>query len=87
MGAWKMFSTQVRPPPEGRAFYYLYMPLFSLAKEGETSICPSACLTITDFAVQAEMVASETSIDVGNILWMFQVYSQPAMIFPNNTEK
>ncbi len=27
--------------------------------------------TIKDFAVQAEMVAVETSIDVGNILWIF----------------
>ncbi len=30
-----------------------------------------SCLTIKDFAVQAEMVAVETSIDVGNILWIF----------------
>ncbi len=28
-------------------------------------------LTIKDFAVQAEMVAVESSLDVGNILWMF----------------
>ncbi len=28
-------------------------------------------LTIKDFAVQAEMVAVETSIDVGNMLWIF----------------
>ena len=28
-------------------------------------------LTIKDFAVQAEMVAVENSIDVGNILWIF----------------
>ncbi len=26
---------------------------------------------VNDFAVQAEMVAVETSIDVGNILWIF----------------
>ena len=32
----------------------------------------AACDTTTmDFAVQAEMVAVETSIDVGNILWIF----------------
>ena len=30
-----------------------------------------SCLTIKDFAVQAEMVAVETFLDVGNILWMF----------------
>ena len=30
-----------------------------------------SCPTIKDFAVQAEMVAVETSIDVGNILWIF----------------
>ncbi len=30
-----------------------------------------SCLTIKDFAVQAEMVAVESSLDVGNILWMF----------------
>ncbi len=30
-----------------------------------------SCLTIRDFAVQAEMVAVETSIDVGKILWIF----------------
>ncbi len=30
-----------------------------------------SCLLINDFAVQAEMVAVETSIDVGNILWIF----------------
>ena len=29
------------------------------------------CLTTNDFAVQAEMVTVETSIDVGNILWIF----------------
>ncbi len=29
------------------------------------------CLTIEDFAVQAGMVAVETYIDVGNILWIF----------------
>ncbi len=29
------------------------------------------CLTINDFAVQAEMVAVESSIDMGNILWIF----------------
>ena len=29
-----------------------------------------SCLTINDFAVQAEMDAVETSIDVGNILWI-----------------
>ncbi len=30
-----------------------------------------SCLTINDFPVQAEMVAVETSVDVGNILWIF----------------
>ncbi len=30
-----------------------------------------SCLTIKDIAVQAEMVAVETSIYVGNILWIF----------------
>ncbi len=30
-----------------------------------------SCLTINDFAVQAEMVAVETSIGVSNILWIF----------------
>ncbi len=30
-----------------------------------------SCLTINVFAVQAEMVAVETSVDVGNILWIF----------------
>ena len=30
-----------------------------------------SCLTIKDFAVQAGMVAMETYIDVGNILWIF----------------
>ncbi len=30
-----------------------------------------SCLTIKDFAVQAGMVAVETYIDVGNILWIF----------------
>ncbi len=29
------------------------------------------CLTIKDFAVWDEMVAVETSIDMGNILWIF----------------
>ncbi len=29
------------------------------------------CFTIEDFAVQAGMVAVETYIDVGNILWIF----------------
>ncbi len=30
-----------------------------------------SCLTINDFAVQAEIVAVKTSIDVDNILWIF----------------
>ncbi len=30
-----------------------------------------SCLTSNDFAVQTEMVAVETSIDVGNIIWIF----------------
>ncbi len=34
-------------------------------------LCHCSCLTIKDSAVQAEMVAVETSLDVGNILWMF----------------
>ena len=31
----------------------------------------TACLTINDFAVQAEMVEVETCTDVGNIPWIF----------------
>ena len=31
----------------------------------------TACGTTKNFAVQAEMVAVETIIDVGNILWIF----------------
>ncbi len=37
-----------------------------------------SCLTIKDFAVQADMVAGETSIDVGNILWIF--YDCPGLM-------
>ncbi len=36
-------------------------------------------LTIKDFAVQAEMVAVETSIDVGNILWIFYDCLSPTL--------
>ncbi len=43
-------------------------------------ICCS-CLTINDFAVQAEKVAVETSIDVGNILWIF--YERGSLKFVN----
>ncbi len=38
--------------------------------------------SFNDFAVQAEMVAVEASIDVGNILWMF--YNCLSLIFLSN---
>ncbi len=42
-----------------------------------------AKLTINDFAVQAAMVAVESSLDVGNILWMFYdcLYSTELSIY------
>ena len=43
----------------------------SKATACDTCTMNCSCLTIKDFAVQAEMVAVETSLDVGNILWMF----------------
>ena len=40
----------------------------------KATACDTSCITINDFAVQAEMVAVETSIYVGYILWIFYDY-------------
>ena len=37
----------------------------------QSTLVHCSCLTINDFAVQAKMVAVEISIDVGNILWIY----------------
>ncbi len=43
----------------------------SATQKNTTALAHCSCLTIKDFAVQAEMVAVETFIDVGNILCIF----------------
>ncbi len=53
---------------------HLWNPPLQPIHQSQQSYClwyKYNCLTIEDFAVQAWMVAVETYIDVGNILWIF----------------
>ncbi len=46
----------------------------SKATACDITLISCSCLTINYFSLEAEMVAVETSIDVGNILWIFYAY-------------
>ena len=55
----------------GHCHYLWNPPLQPIHHSQQSYTTACICFTINDFAVQAEMVAVETFIGVGNNLWIF----------------